>query len=127
MKKRFDFDMGLDDDDVDLDNDLSKQIDKIEIKGGQKKRGHGRTDSVVSAVQDGPYTGAEPQSTRESLVSMIQTSVKEEPSMMHKPPQQQLTSAQLASKKLQQQNKMSLKIGAPAADGAEDCEVYGGE
>ena len=32
MKKRFDFDMGLDDDDVDLDNDLTKQIDKIEIK-----------------------------------------------------------------------------------------------
>ena len=56
------------------------------------------------------------------MVSMIQTSVKEEPSKMP-----QLTSAQLASKKLQQQNKMSLKIGAPAADGAEDCEVFGGE
>ena len=43
------------------------------------------------------------------------------------PAKPQLTSAQQAARTMNQQNKMQLKIGAPAADGAEDCEVYGGE
>ena len=39
-----------------------------------------------------------------------------------------MTLAQQATNKLKEQNRMELKIGgAAAADGAEDCEIYGGE
>ena len=130
MKKRFDFDIGLGDDDADLDNDLTKQIDKIELGDGKMRRGgHSRGDSVVSGIKDGPYTGETPMNrdVSMSMVSMIQTTVAEEPTIMTKAPVQQMSSAQIAAKKIQEQNKMPLKIGAPAAEGAEDCEIYGGE
>ena len=34
MKKKFDFDIGLADDDADLDADLTKQIENIELNQG---------------------------------------------------------------------------------------------
>ena len=41
-----------------------------------------------------------------------------------------MSETQQASHKLREQNRMELKIGgggAPGGDGAEDCEIYGGE
>ena len=39
-----------------------------------------------------------------------------------------MTEVQIASNKLTAQNKMELTIGNQAAtEGAEDCEIYGGE
>ena len=59
--KKFDFDIGLaEEDDVDLDADLTKQIDKVELKEGGRKPGGAnpsvpRITSVVSDIQDSPY------------------------------------------------------------------------
>lgn len=53
MKKKFDFDLG-DDDDNDIDNDLNKQINKIELKDNTKVRD--AYSSVVSQVKENPYT-----------------------------------------------------------------------
>ena len=39
MKKKFDFALGLDDEDGDIDGDLNKQIDKIELRGDSHKPG----------------------------------------------------------------------------------------
>ena len=58
MKKKFDFDIGLADDDADLDADLTKQIENIELnQGGWKPAGNHdtRIQSVVSEIQDNPY------------------------------------------------------------------------
>ena len=57
--KKFDFDIGLADDDVELDADLTKQIENIELKAGGGRRPGGNHDtritSVVSDIGANPY------------------------------------------------------------------------
>ena len=96
MKSRFDFDLGLPDEDVDLDNDLANKIGGIKLNSDKKRA---PTDLKASEVAVAP------------------------PIKVDKPPQ--LSSAQQAAFRLQELNNMELSL-TPAGEEAGDCEIYGG-
>ena len=128
MKKKFDFALA-DDDDADLDNDLSKQINKIELRDPSSKL-KDNYSSVVSNVKENPYKAhrdieeEQPASVDPAPPGTSQISTAATGGV----PPKQLSSAQIAAQKIKSQNEMELKVGLPAAgaDG-DDCEVYGGD
>ena len=135
MKKKFDFALA-DDDDADLDIDLSKQINKIELREPTKKMKDAYS-SVVSNVKENPYKAhreidEEPHATTDTAHPSGGTNTTNQISTTTgssmAPPPKQLSSAQIAAQKIRSQNEMELKVGLPAAgaDG-DDCEVYGGD